>query len=175
MDEEQVALIVAAVAQGFENVNAQITSLATSTDELSQAEEQAGQTAQAAAAGGFSGLQAAMVTLNAGMMIAQQTARGVSSAYQATVGDAVTLADSIQKLAIESGTTTEAASQMKIVFGDFGVQTDNLNSLIRALTKEGLAPNLDTIAAGRRLSECFRAQELRAKWRGPEPHPEPDA
>lgn len=83
--------------------------------------------------------------LRSALSLAEQGLRAVKGAYDDTVGSAITWGQTVEKLADESGTTTQKASEMAVVFGDFGVDVDNLNTMVKALTKDGLAPNLDTI------------------------------
>lgn len=78
----------------------------------------------------------------------------VASTIKDSIDYAAAYGESVQKLATESGQTAEAASTMATVFGDFGVQTDSLNRMVKQFTKEGLEFNLTTIE---RLSAQYNA------------------
>lgn len=71
--------------------------------------------------------------------------RAVKGAYDETIGVAVTWGQTVEQLSAISGTTTEKASEMATVLGDFGMDANSMNMAVKTLTKEGLQFNLDTL------------------------------
>lgn len=60
----------------------------------------------------------------------------------------------IHNLSLASGQSMEATSRLVQVMDDFGVTTDDILTATRALTREGLAPNIETLA---KLSDQYVA------------------
>lgn len=69
----------------------------------------------------------------------------VAGALKDSMDTALHWGETVDKLAAASGQSTQAASTMATVFGDFGVQTDSLDKIIKQFTKNGLQFNMDTI------------------------------
>jgi hypothetical protein len=80
----------------------------------------------------------------------------VAEGLKNSMETALSWGETVQNLATESGQTAQQASTMATVFGDFGVQTDSLNRIVKTFTKEGLQFNLATIE---QLSEKYNAIE----------------
>ena len=63
-----------------------------------------------------------------------------------SVEAAVKYNEEIHKLSQMSGIGMEASSRLVQVLDDFGVEAEQLTPIIKAMTKEGLAPNIETMA-----------------------------
>ncbi len=63
-------------------------------------------------------------------------------------------ADGMDKMARNTGMTTEAASKMAVIFGDFGISAGQTTMAIKTLNKEGLSLNIETL---KRLSAEYQA------------------
>lgn len=83
--------------------------------------------------------------LNSVLELGKKALGAVEMAYDNTAGAAVDWGETVKKVAVVSGDTTEEASKMAIVMGDFGMQASGMTMAIKTMTKEGLQFNLDTL------------------------------
>lgn len=95
-----------------------------------------------------------LTELNSAISIVRQGFEMANQVYDATIGKHLQYADSVRDLTILSKTSAEESSKMIQVFDDFGVSADKLTPIIKAMTAQGLRPNLETIAE---LSDQYRA------------------
>lgn len=78
----------------------------------------------------------------------------VVKSLQDAIKETVEYAGEVRQLSLVSGQSAEDTSRMVQVFDDFGVSASELTPLIKAMTKEGLAPNIETLA---QLSDQYNA------------------
>lgn len=95
-----------------------------------------------------------LTELNSAISIVRQGFEMANQVYDATIGKHLVYADSVRDLSLLSKTTAEESSKMIQVFKDFGVESGQLTPIIKAMTTQGLRPNLETIAA---LADQYRA------------------
>lgn len=69
----------------------------------------------------------------------------VAGAIKDSIDTSLKWGATVEKLGAASGQTAQQASTMATVFGDFGIQTDSLDKVVKTFTKNGLQFNLDTI------------------------------
>lgn len=86
--------------------------------------------------------------------VAQQAARMVVDALQDAFKVATEYASSVRDLSLASGTTAEEASRLLQVLDDFEIKANDVTTATKALTKNGLAPTIETIA---QLSDQYLA------------------
>ncbi len=138
---------------------ATINSVIGGNDTLSSSFNAVGQSADAAG-GHLSGLEEkeratgergaqtgmSLTDLNSAMMIVNQTIGYAEKAYDATIGKAQAYAEQIRDLSQISGQSAEDTSRFVQVLDDWQVSAEDATAATKALTKQGLAPNIDTLA-----------------------------
>jgi hypothetical protein len=78
--------------------------------------------------------------------VGQQVAQMVIDGYKAAKRETIEYAEEVRNLSLASGQTAEESSRMLQVLDDYQLTADDAKTATRALTKEGLAPTIDTIA-----------------------------
>jgi hypothetical protein len=84
--------------------------------------------------------------LNSAFSLAQQGLRYLQQGYEATVGATLEYANQVRQLSQISGESAENTSRFIQVLDDYKIGTEDAMAATRALTKQGLAPNIDTLA-----------------------------
>jgi hypothetical protein len=92
------------------------------------------------AVGSFTELSSAIGLVRQGLEVVQK-------AYAATAGETLEYANQVRSLSMISGESAENTSRFIQVLDDYKIGADDALTATRALTKNGLAPNIDTIAA----------------------------
>jgi hypothetical protein len=91
------------------------------------------------AVGSFTELNSAISLVRQGLEVAQK-------AYSATAGKTLEYANQVRSLSMISGESAENTSRFIQVLDDYKIGADDALTATRALTKNGLAPNIDTLA-----------------------------
>ncbi len=87
-----------------------------------------------------------MSELNQGMEVINKTLGYAEKAYDATIGKSQAYAEQIRNLSQISGQSAEDTSRFVQVLDDWQVSAEDATAATKALTKQGLAPNIDTLA-----------------------------
>lgn len=104
----------------------------------------------------FGGLVRTMADVKASFDLAGQAFGYIQQGLQDTVVRAAEWGDSMGDLAQLTGATVEETSRLASIFELVGMDTKVLESSLKALTKNGLTPNMDTL---RQLSAQYQALE----------------
>jgi hypothetical protein len=78
--------------------------------------------------------------------LVQQGLQLAGKAYAATVGETLKYANEVRQLSMISGESAENTSRFIQVLDDYKIGTDDALAATKALTKQGLAPSIDTLA-----------------------------
>lgn len=89
------------------------------------------------------------VSANAGLI---SIFAGVGLAMNKVIGDTVSYANEVRKLALVSGTGAEESSRLLQVMDDFKISSEQVTAATRKLTAQGLSPTTETLA---QLSDEF--------------------
>lgn len=140
MDEEDVQLVVSAVARGFQDAEGVVSELGAAAGKLAQ---QFNQDASGA-------LQVFGVNLNA----LNNPITALATGLKSSIDEAAQWGQTIDKLSRASGENATETSKMAVVLGDYGINVDGLDRTVKAFTKNGLQFNLDTLKS---LSQQYQA------------------
>lgn len=78
--------------------------------------------------------------------VATQAARMISDAMRDAFKVATEYASAVRDLSLASGTTAEESSRLLQVLDDFEIKANDVTAATKALTRNGLAPTVETIA-----------------------------
>src|SRR5574341_1475182 len=78
--------------------------------------------------------------------LVQQGVELLGQAYDTTIGETIRYADQVRSLSMISGQSTEDTSRFIQVLDDYKISADDALIATRALTKEGYAPSIETLA-----------------------------
>jgi len=123
--------------QSADVTNQYLGSLTESTKETTQTNEEAGLS--------FS-------EINQGLEVVTKALGYAKQAYDETIGVSQQYAQTIRDLSQISGESAESTSRFVQVLDDWQVSSEDAMAATKALTKQGLAPNIDTLA---NLSEKY--------------------
>lgn len=84
--------------------------------------------------------------LNSAMMIGERAVQVLGDAYEKTVTVTVEYAKEVRDLKEISGTGAEETSRFIQVLDDYEISTQDAMTATRAMTKQGLVPNIETLA-----------------------------
>jgi len=84
--------------------------------------------------------------LNSTVMLVQQGLQYARQAYDAIITPTIEYANQVRQLSLVSGESAEETSRFIQVLDDFKISSDDALTATRALTKEGYAPNIETLA-----------------------------
>jgi hypothetical protein len=87
-----------------------------------------------------------MTDLNSAFSLAQRGLQYLKQGYEATVGATLEYANQVRSLSQISGESAENTSRFIQVLDDYKIGADDALIATRALTKQGLAPTIDTLA-----------------------------
>jgi hypothetical protein len=93
-------------------------------------------------------------SLNVAANVLQQGIAAVDQAYQAVIAPTIEYANQVRQLSLVSGESAENTSRFIQVLDDFKISSDDALTATRALTKEGYAPNIETLA---KLSDQYKS------------------
>lgn len=83
---------------------------------------------------------------NSVLSIGQQALRVGQQIFDETITKHLEYADSVRDLSLITNESAEDTSRVIQVFDDFKISTSQLTPILKAMTKEGLSPNIETIA-----------------------------
>lgn len=106
-------------------------------------------------------LKGSLTELNSALSLLKQGAEVLQQVWAATGKKALDLGNQIDDLQRATGMTAEETSKLITVFGTLGIDTGLLTKAAVSLRKEGLAPDLDTLA--NLSSEFVKLQDPVAK------------
>lgn len=92
--------------------------------------------------------------LKSGVDLGMQAFRIANQVLDETVGSFQRYAQQVRDLSAISGESAENTSRFIQVLDDYRISADNVTTATKALTRQGLAPNIDTLA---RLSDQYLA------------------
>ena len=163
-DQLEVDLIVNAIAQGFEKIEAGLTQGATASDKLTTgltSTEKAITGARTTIGGlskditlfGANIGSAADMMHNLGINIPTTPAaafgmvlKDVDNFVKDSIKDTLALDDSVRTLSSSTGDTAEESSRLIAVFGKYGVGADQLQRVLAYAVKKGFDPTIEGVA-----------------------------
>jgi hypothetical protein len=87
-----------------------------------------------------------MTDLNSAVQLAERGLQMLKQGYDATIGATLEYANQVRSLSQISGESAEDTSRFIQVLDDYKIGTENVTTATRALTSQGLAPTIDTLA-----------------------------
>ncbi len=118
------------------------------TPKVAKFNDELGNTKQAAenASSGTQKASLSLTDLYSAAQIAEKVLSTLKDAYNATAGETLKYAEQVRQLSTISGESTESTSRFLQVLDDYKLGADDALAATRALTKNGYAPNIETLA-----------------------------
>jgi hypothetical protein len=96
----------------------------------------------------------AVTDFNQALEVGGKIVRTVQQIYAETVGEFIDYATEVRTLSSVTGQSAESSSRMIQVMDDFNISGDQVTTMLRMMAKEGLTPNIQTMAT---LSDRYLA------------------
>lgn len=119
------------------------------TKDLTQLETQSKKTATANIS-----LKGSYTEFMSALSLVQQGLRFVKAGFESTVGASLQYAEQVRQLSKLSGESAESTSRMIQVLDDYKVSAEDVSTATRAMTQNGITPNIQAIA---KLSDEYLA------------------